>query len=205
MGMTFKKELVLAAAERSRRPTGHALLDEIFQDYNSVPFQQARNDQPFYYRFLYYLARLLKGERLAMVELGCKYGAASIHFLRGGGEAVLAVDKTNVMGEKLFAREFKSGALKFRQTNSLDPGLLPVANWLEPNIAFIDTDHEYSTTAAEYAMWRPVIERNRGLMLFDDICESRYGCARFWEELDGDTLTFPELHPDGWGFGILFT
>lgn len=196
----FTKKIIQAAVDKSETPTGDALLDTMFLKYNEA---SPRDDSPVYYRFLYYLAQSLPNERLAMLELGCKYGAASMHFLKGGGEQSLAVDCTDQIDHGLFEREV---GLKFmfHKAMSTAPELIRLATPLLPNIIFIDTDHAYETTAAEYAMWRPFSKKG-AIMLFDDICAPEYGCTKFWNEIEGDKVTYPDLHPRGWGFGVLFT
>lgn len=197
----FTRDIIHAAVELSQTPTGNPLLDRLFLSYNEV---SPREDSPVYYRFLFHLARLLTGERLAMLELGCKLGSASLHFLKGGGAGCLAVDCLDVLDHDLIRRETKPGSFMFLKGLSFDPALLPIAESLNPNIIFIDTGHYYKVTQMEYALWRP-FARKGGIMLFDDICAKEFGCSRFWNEIEGDKLTFPDLHPRGWGFGVLFT
>lgn len=197
----FTKEIIqsIANADHSQ-PTGDWVLDRLFVKYNEA---SPRDDSPVYYRFLYRLAQHFKDQRLTMLELGCKYGAASLHFLKGGGHQSLAVDCTNLIEPEMFLREVPAAAFSFHQSLSTAPELLPLAAALNPDIIFIDTDHAYETTKAEFEMWEPTL-RKGGIMLFDDVCAPEYGCTKFFNEIQGDKLLLPHLHPMNWGFGVYF-
>ncbi len=135
-----------------------------------------------------------------MVELGSYKGGASLHFLNGGGHNVVAFDLNPRHDPELFdARYFASF-----KTDSLSDEAAKLRGVIEPvDVLFIDTDHTYERTAKEFEGWRCMVKPG-GLILFDDICAPEFGCTKFWNELEGEKLTLPELHPEGWGFGVYF-
>lgn len=185
-------ELIASIAATCNKPTGDHVLDGLFADYASNGFSTA-SDRPVYYRSLYRLAQRLPG--LTMIELGARRGAASLHFLKGGGSGAVGVDVCNVYDPAHFFgldyRTFDCGSCS------------SVLDGLAADVVMIDTDHTYETTKREYELWRPRVLPG-GLMLFDDICAPEYGCTRFWNDLEGEKLTLPVLHPPRWGFGVLF-
>lgn len=196
--MKFTKELILELAQTCNVPTGDPVLDKLFDDYDEA---SAHDDIAVYYRFLYQLSKKHPG--LSFVELGTKYGAASLHFLKGGGGSAVAVD----CGDRVRHELFKGLPFKFVHCRSLDP--LAVAAAGTPDIVMIDTDHSYNTTVGEFDVWSKVV-RPGGVILFDDIGAYRaygredFGCGKFFEELEGDKINLPMLHPEHWGFGCWF-
>ena len=134
-----------------------------------------------------------------MVELGCRKGEASLHFLRGGGKAAFGIDHTPCHDPELFA------GLDYRVVAGDSESQFSVEAAKEYlgviDIVFLDTDHRYENTLAEYQLWRPIV-RKGGLFMFDDI---RYaGVAQLWKELTVAKLALLDLHPLTWGFGVLF-
>lgn len=195
--MKLTRESILAVAQTCNAPTGDAVLDRLFADYASAGFSTP-DDVPIYYRFLYWLSQANPG--MTMIELGARRGAASLHFLKGGGRAAVGIDLTNICDRRRFAG-FQYRAINGDSTSPEAFGA--VAALGKPDIVFIDTDHSYETTHREHETWRPHVKPG-GLMLFDDICAPEYGCSRFWNELKGEKLALLELHPPTWGFGVLF-
>ncbi len=188
------RELILSIAADCDRPTGDPVLDGLYEGYNT---NSPREDRPVYYRFLYQLSKRVPG--LSMVELGSYKGAASLHFLRGGGQRSVGIDKNPREDLSLFngVRYFTRKADSVSKEANLEGTQHP------PDVLLIDTDHTYERTKAEFEAWRNMVKPG-GLVLFDDIAALEFGCARFWDELPGEKLTLPELHPVGWGFGVYF-
>lgn len=188
------KDIVLDIVSKCNKPTGDPVLDMLFDKYNEA---SPRDDSPVYYRFLYELGRKFSDNKPSLIEVGCKYGAASLHFLKGGGGSSVGIDIADIANTSMF------GDLNFtfRQASSIDESLV---NSLEPaDFVFIDTDHTYEQTKKEFELWSKKVKPG-GLLLFDDIMAKEYGCTKFWNELVGDKLQFEELHPVGWGFGVYF-
>ncbi len=183
------KDLILDIAATCNVPTGDAVLDGMFDGYNT---NSPREDVPVYYRFLYQLSKRCPG--LSMIELGSYKGGASLHFLRGGGAFSTGIDLHPRHDPAMFDGRFHSMTMDSLDSEPFVEG--------ECNILLIDTDHTYDRTAKEFNLWRHAMLPG-GLILFDDICAPEFGCTKFFEELEGDKLTLPELHI-GYGFGILF-
>jgi cephalosporin hydroxylase len=188
------KELVLDIVSSCNKPTGDFLLDTLFDKYNEA---SPRDDSPVYYRFLYELGKRLKDKQPNLIEVGCKYGAASLHFLKGGGYRSVGIDVADIANIGMF----EGYNFTFRQDSSTNPDL--VSSLAPADFVFIDTDHTYEQTKREFELWVGKVKPG-GLLLFDDILAKEYGCAKFWQELQGDKMEFEELHPVGWGFGVYF-
>jgi predicted O-methyltransferase YrrM len=77
--------------------------------------------------------------------------------------------------------------VRVRVTNSTDTG-----GWHEPiRMLFIDGDHSYAATAADFAAWRPYVEPG-GLICFHDYENPQYldGVTRFVQEQIGPHYPF---------------
>lgn len=190
-------------------PTGDPVLDKAFDEYNGNP---AVVDVPHYYRLLYYLAQRTP-QRLVMAEIGTHKGMGALHFLKGGPTSVAMIDITNKVDSSLLSGQ---NAAFFRSRGDNERAREFACKYLtgDPNgqldIIFIDSDHSYKSTSDEFYLWEPAL-RSGGMMLFDDAHAECYGCSKFWRELRGDPkkwishfLDCPQLHPEGWGFGIWF-
>lgn len=188
--MNLSEQQIIELASDCDISTGDQILDGLFVTYNE---SSPRDDIPYYYRFLYKLGRTLINSTL--VELGCKYGAGSLHFLAGGGHKALAVDATDHIKCDLFD-EYN---FEFKQCSSTSSEALNKID--STDVVFIDTDHQYETTKNEFELWLPKVV-NGGLILFDDVGAEEYGCTKFWNELQGRKIDLHHLHPVGWGFGI---
>jgi predicted O-methyltransferase YrrM len=202
---TFPRELILSVAETCNHPTGDPVLDFMFARYNEA---SPHEDCPVYYRFLYRLMQAVSPHNngVKMIELGCKYGAATLHFIKGGGALSLMIDCHEQIDPRFLTQQ-AGDRWRFRQCRSTSAAAVEAANEYGDggkfDIVFIDTDHAYETTRAEFAFWRSRVKEG-GLILFDDIGTGGYACSKFWNQLHGDKLSLPELHPVGWGFGVYF-
>ncbi len=201
------KEMILACADESRLgPTGDTELDSLYDAYNEG---SPRHDEARYYRFLYNLAQDF--HIITFLELGCKYGVASLHLVAGicnnlGGQAeylrIVAIDVVDVV--KPIVRN--QDQFSFIKSNSTNQELVGKFKDRYFDAILIDTDHTYATTAEEFRLWEPKVKPG-GVVLFDDIDAPEYthGCGKFFrEELQGEKLSLPHLHPDNWGFGVWF-
>ncbi len=193
--MRFTPDSILAIAQTCNVPTSDAVLDGLFENYDRSGSN--RVDIPVYYRFLYRVAKTFPS--LRMVELGFRNGAASLHFLKGGGRQSIGIDLGGKHKPELF------DGLDFRPIDgsSTSPITARMAVEQPIDILFIDTDHSYETTKAEFEIWRPMVQPG-GLILFDDIAAPEYGCGQFFYEIPGNKLELDFLHPDNWGFGVYF-
>ncbi len=200
------KEIVLYCAREDRLgPTGCAELNALFDSYNEG---SPRSDDARYYRFLYNLAQDF--HILTFLELGCKYGVASLHVVCGicnnlGGPAeslkIFAIDVVDIVKPTVRVQD-QFSFIKANSTDSHIPSLFQNRYF---DVALIDTDHTYATTVKEFELWEPKVKPG-GIILFDDIDAPEYadGCGKFFRELPGEKLSLPHLHPEDWGFGVWF-
>ncbi len=181
--------------------TGDPVLDRFYDTYNEG---SPRDDVPNYYRFLRFLSTqlLLKSKAdqiISFVELGCKYGAAGLHFLSGSATSdAVCIDCADTAAPEARAHP----RLEFIRGNTLDDKIVAkVAAYGPIHVLMIDSDHSYATAKGEYDKWSPLVPAG-GLIIFDDIDEPGYGCGQFFRELSLEKISLPHLHPDGWGFGV---
>ncbi len=206
--MQIDRDTVIQLAEKSVRPINDGVLDTLHADYDEG---DGRDDFPNYYRFLYHLGYKLSGERLRgkaiLVELGCHYGAASYHFLRGGnglgGSGAIAYGIDVDSRVKQFIKQNEN--FFFCHGKSTTPSFFKSFKDKAIDVLLIDSDHTYKTTAEEFLLWEPKVKPG-GLILFDDIDAPEYadGCGKFFKELAGEKISLPHLHPENWGFGVYF-
>lgn len=192
-----------AIALKCDQPLNNAYLDLLHQTYNEG---SPREDWPNYYRFLYFISNHLDiintDGRSIFIELGCHYGAASLHFIAGGmrslayGIDVVDRIKPVVKNEDDFL---------FMHGRTDNPEFHKSFHDKKVDVLLIDSDHSYKTTADEFRLWEPKVKPG-GLILFDDIDAPEYadGCGKFFRELAGEKLSLPHLHPENWGFGVWF-
>lgn len=187
MNVTWQQLEIMAIL--ARKPLDNPVLESKFLEYGA----NDPTDQPVYYRFLYLLAPSLSN----YAELGCYRGWAILHLLTANPELqVWGIDVNPQPCPEVLACGFQP-----IWSSSTDPAMAAEIADESLDAVFIDSDHSYDTTAEEYRLWWPKI-RPGGLCLFDDISYPEYGCTRFWQELEGDKRTFPELHPT-YGFGVV--
>ncbi len=204
----LKKSDIELLASRCNEPLNDPELNDLHQKYNEG---SPREDWPHYYRFLYKLAYCLSGagirEKVLLVELGCHYGAASLHFLRGGnglggvGAVALGIDVVDRIKPVVKQHELFS----FYHGRTDDPHAYKSFYDEKLDVLLIDSDHSCKTTSDEFRLWSPKVKPG-GLILFDDIDAPEYadGCGKFWRELEGEKISLPHLHPENWGFGVYF-
>ncbi len=203
--MLTKQDIELLAS-RCDEPLNDPELNDLHQKYNEG---SPREDWPNYYRFLYKLAHRLNSERVkgyvTLVELGCHYGAASLHFLRGGNGFFTAGTKAHGIDVVERLKDNPKYNEHFRFYHGRSDHLAFVAFFEDASIdvLLIDSDHSYKTTADEFSLWSPKVKPG-GLILFDDIDAPEYadGCGKFFKELEGEKISLPHLHPENWGFGV---
>lgn len=184
------KEVIAECATDCTKPTGVNTIDHFYHQYAT---SSQVIDFPNYYRFLYKIGKYVN----KYVELGCYKGWAAMHMVQFGADAHI-VDVDNGLCSE--AVEHKN--ITFYQRRSVDPSLISRFDDKSIDVLLIDSDHTYQTTKDEYHFWHNKV-RDGGLILFDDIDYSGYGCGKFFYELDADKVSLPHLHDGGWGFGIV--
>lgn len=192
MGTAFDREQIIDLAAQAEEPSDAPEVEKFVTEYTN---SSSLIDIPKYYRFLYLLAPHID----VYVELGCCYGWAVLHVLRGNQNALVrGIDIRSV----LCAEAKDRPGFTFTQGKSLEPEIIDSVEDGSVDIILVDSDHTYETTKEEHRLWSPKIKPG-GLMLFDDVHYSEYGCGRFWRELEGDKIDLPDLHPKSFGFGCL--
>lgn len=181
--------------------------------------EQAKNDDLIYpdkrfppsryYRFLMLLAEYMKPT--LSVELGVCGGGGSLHLAKGfpGGD-VVGVDfqfdhKANI---EYIMSNFKN--FHFMFNDSVKSAKNIVLEWGKVDILFIDTDHTYDRTLAEYKAWKPYMKKG-GVICFDDLFRHGTGEVKSmrdaWDKIEGKKVRLDHLHdgtyPTGGGFGCL--
>lgn len=178
------------AIEASVNRLEDVALNALFDVYPR-PRPAPRIDDPVYYRFLHALAPQLNN----FLELGCRTGAASYHVAQGNPKTKIhCIDRKDRMA-------VYHPNISFHLCDTRDAGM-PKYLGKKFDAIFVDSEHTYEQVRAEYDLWRPRV-RDGGVMLFDDIDEYE-GLQKFWTELPGNKFSVPQLHPERWGFGILF-
>jgi predicted O-methyltransferase YrrM len=167
------------------------------------PYPDVRWPPSPYYRFLALVLKKLNG-KLA-IELGICGGGASLNMAIMNPHAkVIGIDVVKlpqVSGVEQLCPNF---TFKLGDSVGLAPTI--IAEYGNPDLIFIDTDHTYEQTLKEYSAWLPLM-RKGGVMCFDDLY--RPGVQRFWGELSGTKTEYRALHelhiggePTDGGFGV---
>lgn len=170
---------------------------------------QGRFPPSKYYRFLYFLAREIK-PRLS-VELGLCGGGASFHLATGyPSGAVIGIDiKDNYPRNREFIEQ-KCSNFTFWQVDSV-LAARAISPYAPLDILFVDTDHTYEQTMAEWNAWEPYLSE-RAIVCLDDLF--RKGMDKAWNEIPWpNKLRLDSLHDggvileDGYGdggFGVVW-
>lgn len=145
-----------------------------------------------YYSFLFDLAGYMQPQYI--VEIGVLHGLGTAHFAAGS-------PRSTVMGLDI---NFDALCPQFHWKNVIflqgDPLLMnvrfPVGSGI--GILFIDSEHTYETTFAQYQKFLPYMEPG-GLILLDDIHQSS-SMENVWQSISEPKMEFPNLHGDS-GFG----
>jgi len=161
-----------------------------------------------YYRFFRLLAAELKPK--LSVELGVCGGGGSLHLALGHPRGkVIGVDFQYDHPEQIEHIKETCKNFHFWGGDSILSALQirgsKLAKALDVDILFIDTDHTYDRTLAEFKAWRYYLSKN-AVVCFDDLF--RPGMEEAWNEIPGKKLRFDFLHsgqyPEGGGFGVAY-
>lgn len=151
--------------------------------------------EPYYY-FLYLLAKEMNA-RVA-VELGTYVGTSVKHMAAGMPEGYLLTVDVNPDAPVQVAKEPVYNNVVSVVGNSA------FYEWdgREIDILYLDTEHSYSTTMANYKRWGPYV-RKGGVILFDDATlddEMKKVMAEVSEETE--VIDLPKLHHTGFAVVI---
>jgi len=158
-----------------------------------------------YYRFFELLTEWWKPGM--SVELGLCGGGCSLHMVLGYPDGiVLGVDFTDDYPDNRKHLEATCENFKFLHMDSITAAeeyqvLYPD---IYVDILFIDTNHTYEHTMAEYNAWFPNLNGN-AIIVLDDL--HRLGMMKAWYEIPGHHILLDELHvgdtPTDGGFGCI--
>lgn len=163
-----------------------------------------------YYRFLKLLTAEFK-PRLS-VELGVSGGGGSLHMAMGypGGKVVgIDIQDDHVNRITYIKRNYPN--FEFMLHDSVTAAPKVFEKYGEVDLLFIDTDHTYGRTLAEFEAWKPYLSKN-AIVCFDDIMrhhpDEEKSMEDAWNKIKGHKVRYDHLHcgsyPDGGGFGVLY-
>lgn len=145
-----------------------------------------------YYRFFYFLAKLLKPS--LTVELGTSKGISSACLAAGNPEGkVITINKCNEL-----LPECRMGNVAYLLQDSRVPVDLP----RKIDILYIDTEHNGIICQEEYDIWKSLMSPG-GIVFFDDIHLSK-SMDDFWagfNPAEGEKFELP-VHGEA-GFGVV--
>jgi len=155
-----------------------------------------------YYRFLKVLAQYMKPK--LSVELGVSGGGGSLHLAAGWSEGkVVGVDFADDHKERIAYITENYPNFTFAIGDSVKSAQIIHKMYGKVNILFIDTDHTYDQTLAEFRAWKPFLAEGAAVC-FDDLFRPRMEEA--WAKIPGDKVRLDYLHngqhPVGGGFGV---
>lgn len=151
--------------------------------------------EPYYY-FLYLLAKEMKAQ--VAVELGTYIGTSAKHIAAGmPGGSVLTVDVNPDAAVQVAKEPVYSNILAVTGNSAFYdwPGK-PI------DILFLDTEHSYNTTIANWRRWAPHVIVG-GVILFDDASlddEMKRVMAEVTNE--AEVIDLPKLHHTGFAVVI---
>lgn len=175
---------------------------------NLPPHPNPNYPPSVYYRYLALLLKKLNG-KLA-VELGTCGGGASLTMAMHNPQAtIVSIDINKLPQVNWIENSYTNFKFKLGDSTALAAGI--VAEYGNPDLLFIDTDHTYVQTLKEFNTWIPFMKPG-SVICFDDLNRDTYdgGVKKFYEELKGNKTEFgalKEMHISGsstdGGFGAL--
>jgi len=186
------------------------MLKELAEQAREEPVYPDKRFPPsLYYRFLKLLTAYIKPS--LSVELGVCGGGGSLHMALGWPQGkVIGVDFQDDHQENILHITQKCHNFWFCLGDSIkDAGMIHELHG-KVNLLFIDTDHTYERTLAEFNAWKPYLSYC-AVVIFDDLFRHHTGDKRnmmdAWNQIPGDKIRLDFLHdgtyPHGGGFGAL--
>ena len=184
------------------------MLKELAEQAREEPVYPDKRFPPsLYYRFLKLLTAYIKPS--LSVELGVCGGGGSLHMALGWPQGkVIGVDFQDDHQENILHITQKCHNFWFCLGDSIkDAGMIHELHG-KVNLLFIDTDHTYERTLAEFNAWKPYLSYC-AVVIFDDLFRHHTGDKRnmmdAWNQIPGDKIRLDFLHdgtyPHGGGFG----
>jgi predicted O-methyltransferase YrrM len=163
-----------------------------------------------YYRFLKLLTQEFK-PRLS-VELGVSGGGGSLHMALGNPEGkVIGIDIQDDHHERIEIIKKECPNFEFMLADSVTSAKGIYEKHGKIDLLFLDTDHVYDRTIAEFKAWRPYLSDN-AIVCFDDLLrhhpDHEKSMMDAWNDVEGFKARYDWLHegsyPHGGGFGVLY-
>ena len=162
-----------------------------------------------YYRFLKLLAKEFKPK--LSVELGVSGGGGSLHLAMGHTGKVVGIDYQVDHVERIKYIEDNYPNFEFMLHDSTTAAPKVFKKYGKIDILFIDTDHTYDKTIAEFNAWKPYLS-DRAIVCFDDILrhhpDDKKSMQNAWNDIKGFKARYDHLHdgsyPHGGGFGVMY-
>ena len=167
------------------------------------PFPDPRFPPSAYYRFLRVLAQAMHPN--LSVELGLCGGGGSFHLALGwSGGTVVGVEKDKGNDQQQdnwrFIKRLRHN-FELWKGDSVESAPEIAKRWGMTDLLFVDTDHTYRQTMAEWNAWEPYLSE-RAVVCLDDLF--RPGMEDAWNEIPwANKLRLDYLH-DGAEFGGWF-
>ena len=145
-----------------------------------------------YLNFLYSLAQYMRPNFI--VELGVLHGLSAVHLAAGSYEStVIGID----ISLSALCNDIPVKNAIFIEADPLKINL----RFIEVGILFIDSEHTYETTMAQYRKFRPLMAPG-GVICLDDIHLGE-GMDRVWQEISEPKIELPMLHEGQSSFGVV--
>lgn len=163
-----------------------------------------------YYRFLKLLAEEFKPN--LSVELGVSGGGGSLHLALGNPYGtVIGIDNQDDHYKRIAYIEDNYPNFEFMLDDSIKAAPKVFKEYGKIDILFIDTDHKYERTIAEFNAWRPYLS-DRAIVCFDDLLRHETGAKKnmqdAWNDMQGFKARYDHLsdgsYPHGGGFGVIY-
>lgn len=151
-----------------------------------------------YLNFLYYLAEHMNPTWI--VELGVLHGLSIAHLSAGSPSSTVVGIDISLSG---LCHELPCpNRVIFIEGDPLEIDLrFPLMTNLGIGILFIDSEHTYETTMAQYKKFRPLMVPG-GVICLDDIHLGE-GMDRVWQEISEPKIELPMLHEGQSSFGVV--
>lgn len=188
---------ILDLSQNCSTQTGVSELDASHASYPGI----GTEDSPNYYRFIRNLAKSMPSEQSLFLEIGCRFAAASMHWISGGKHKfACGIDINPLVRMNKIEERFR-----FILGSSSDPRISDEIRDECADAALIDADHTYESVRLDYEIWRHKV-KSGGVIMFDDVDFAGYGVGSVFSSIPdshGEKIRLPNLHPGGYGFGVL--
>ena len=139
-----------------------------------------------------------------IVEIGVDFGFSLFHFAQDFPEAtVIGIDSYNMSfyaphNAEPWVLQFLGD---FKNVLLLKSDSIEAAKMLHCSIDLlhIDSNHTYEAVSADFAAWEPKV-RKGGCVMFHDTISCPNDIGRFFVELKGNRVNFPDHHGLGFWF-----